>query len=218
MHRKRLGVPVAMGVGGSFEILVGDMRRAPRLMQRTGLEWFMRMVQEPSRLGPRYLRDFIGLSRRLPMALMAAWTQRPYLGQSTVTSVNTNEVMHVYVHGKLTGETLPALESATAFAVSSGLVMVMHLQAVRQANAVGLGYLMEARRELLEAGLSLSLAGLSLKLRFLLHAWCAQPLFDEWQPTVGVGMLLKTPGTEQASSVRLNGEPEALPVETHLQW
>ena len=66
MHRKRLGVPVAMGVGGSFDILVGDMRRAPRWIQRCGLEWAMRFVQEPSRLGPRYLRDFVGLARRLP--------------------------------------------------------------------------------------------------------------------------------------------------------
>ena len=57
MHRKRLGVPVAMGVGGSFEILVGDMRRAPRWVQRYGLEWLMRALQEPWRLIPRYVRE-----------------------------------------------------------------------------------------------------------------------------------------------------------------
>ena len=60
MHRKRLGVAVAMGVGGSFEILVGDVRRAPKWVQRGGMEWAMRFVQEPSRLGPRYFRDFTG--------------------------------------------------------------------------------------------------------------------------------------------------------------
>ena len=42
----------------------------------------MRFVQEPVRLGPRYLRDFIGLARRLPLALVAAWCQRPFLGLS----------------------------------------------------------------------------------------------------------------------------------------
>jgi N-acetylglucosaminyldiphosphoundecaprenol N-acetyl-beta-D-mannosaminyltransferase len=45
MHRKRLGVPVAIGVGGSFEILVGDVRRAPKWVQRVGMEWAMRTVQ-----------------------------------------------------------------------------------------------------------------------------------------------------------------------------
>jgi N-acetylglucosaminyldiphosphoundecaprenol N-acetyl-beta-D-mannosaminyltransferase len=84
IHRKRLGVPVAMGVGGSFEILVGDVQRAPKLIQRCGLEWLMRLMQEPSRLGPRYLRDFLGLARRLPMTLVSAWLQRPYLGKTYV--------------------------------------------------------------------------------------------------------------------------------------
>lgn len=89
MHRKRLGVPVAMGVGGSFEIIVGDVRRAPRWIQRPGLEWAMRLMQEPARLGPRYIRDFTGLGRKLPMALLAAWTQRPHLGESHVSTINT---------------------------------------------------------------------------------------------------------------------------------
>ena len=53
MHRKRLGVPLSMGVGGSFDILVGDNWRAPRWIQRCGLEWAMRFMQEPVRLGPR---------------------------------------------------------------------------------------------------------------------------------------------------------------------
>src|ERR1035438_7714124 len=103
MHRKRLGVPVAMGVGGSFEILVGDVRRAPKWVQRVGLEWAMRLVQEPSRLGPRYFRDFSGLIRRLPLTLLADWLQKPYQGESHLTTVNTPQGMHVYLHGKLGG-------------------------------------------------------------------------------------------------------------------
>ena len=104
MHRKRLGVPLSMGVGGSFDILAGDMWRAPRWIQQCGLEWAMRLVQEPVRLGPRYLRDFLGLAQRLPLALFAAWCQRPYLGQSRVTTATTPQVMHVNVHGRLGSE------------------------------------------------------------------------------------------------------------------
>ncbi len=44
------GVKVAMGVGGSFDFLVGDVRRAPRLMRRIGLEWLWRLILQPRRL------------------------------------------------------------------------------------------------------------------------------------------------------------------------
>lgn len=215
MHRKRLGVPVAMGIGGSFEILVGDMRRAPRWVQKCGFEWLMRCIQEPARLAPRYLRDFVGLSRRLPMALVAAWMQRPYPGKSAVTSVATSEVMHVYAEGKLSAESADELQRATTASIVNGLVMVVHLQAVKLMDAAGLGYLMEARRQLLEAGLSLSLAGLSLKMRFLLHAWCAQPLFDEWQPAIAASRPM-APENEPAC-IHLGAEQEVLTAQTRVR-
>jgi N-acetylglucosaminyldiphosphoundecaprenol N-acetyl-beta-D-mannosaminyltransferase len=183
LHRKRLGVPVAMGVGGSFEMLVGDMRRAPRWIQKCGMEWAMRFVQEPSRLGPRYLRDFIALGRKLPTTLLAAWMQRPFLGESHVATVSTPMAMHVYLHGKLGSQVANDLMNATDASIASGLVMVVHLQSVRQITASGLGLLMDVRRRVLDHGLTLSLAGLNFRQRFLLHAWCAQPLFDEWEST-----------------------------------
>lgn len=48
------GVPFSVGVGGSFDVLAGRVRRAPRLAQRMGLEWAYRLAQEPRRLGWRY--------------------------------------------------------------------------------------------------------------------------------------------------------------------
>lgn len=54
-HREALGVPFTMGVGGSFEVLAGQRRRAPRWAQRNGLEWLFRLAQEPRRLARRYV-------------------------------------------------------------------------------------------------------------------------------------------------------------------
>jgi N-acetylglucosaminyldiphosphoundecaprenol N-acetyl-beta-D-mannosaminyltransferase len=54
-HRARLGVPVMIGVGGSFDVLAGYIRRAPRWMQRIGLEWCWRLINEPRKLWKRYL-------------------------------------------------------------------------------------------------------------------------------------------------------------------
>jgi N-acetylglucosaminyldiphosphoundecaprenol N-acetyl-beta-D-mannosaminyltransferase len=213
MHLKRLGVPVSMGVGGSFDILVGDVRRAPRWIQRCGFEWAMRCVQEPARLAPRYLRDFVGLARRLPLALLAAWSQRPYLGQSTVTSISTPGAIHVYVHGKLGSEVAPALQEAVSAGIGNGLVTVVHLQAVKQITTSGLGVLMSLRRQLLECGLSMQLAGLNLRQRFLLHAWCAQPLFDDWYPVSAQGRSLALE-TEAAASIGMTAEQDAASTQT----
>lgn len=49
-----LGVPFAMGVGGSVDVIAGVTRRAPVLLQRLGLEWAYRLAQEPRRLAHRY--------------------------------------------------------------------------------------------------------------------------------------------------------------------
>lgn len=51
----RTGVRVVHGVGGSFDILAGVTRRAPAAWQRLGVEWLYRALQEPRRLGRRYL-------------------------------------------------------------------------------------------------------------------------------------------------------------------
>jgi N-acetylglucosaminyldiphosphoundecaprenol N-acetyl-beta-D-mannosaminyltransferase len=51
----RLDVAVCQGVGGSFDVIAGRVTRAPVWMQRSGLEWFYRLLQEPRRMGPRYL-------------------------------------------------------------------------------------------------------------------------------------------------------------------
>lgn len=41
---------ILVGVGGTFDFLTGKMKRAPKWMQKTGLEWLFRLVQEPKRL------------------------------------------------------------------------------------------------------------------------------------------------------------------------
>lgn len=48
-------VPFAMGVGGSFDVVAGKTTRAPKWMQRCGLEWFHRFIQEPKRMFKRYI-------------------------------------------------------------------------------------------------------------------------------------------------------------------
>lgn len=50
-HLGELGVPVAIGVGGTFDVMAGVMKRAPRWMQRAKLEWLFRGMMQPQRAG-----------------------------------------------------------------------------------------------------------------------------------------------------------------------
>ncbi|WP_432734600.1 WecB/TagA/CpsF family glycosyltransferase [Maridesulfovibrio sp. FT414] len=53
--KDQLGVKFVMGVGGTFDIVAGKSKRAPLFMQKCGLEWFYRLMQEPGRMWKRYL-------------------------------------------------------------------------------------------------------------------------------------------------------------------
>lgn len=57
-HRAELKLRFVLGVGGYFDVLSGVASRAPLWLQKIGLEWSWRIVQEPRRMGPRYLHNF----------------------------------------------------------------------------------------------------------------------------------------------------------------
>lgn len=54
-YKKIIKTPFIMGVGGSFDVVAGKVTRAPLWMQKFGLEWFYRLIQEPKRMWKRYL-------------------------------------------------------------------------------------------------------------------------------------------------------------------
>ncbi|EGO5829955.1 WecB/TagA/CpsF family glycosyltransferase [Enterococcus faecalis] len=58
-HKEFLNVPLQIGVGGSFDVVAGRVKRAPIWVQKSGMEWFYRWIYEPRRLFKRY---FIGNS------------------------------------------------------------------------------------------------------------------------------------------------------------
>ncbi|MBW2441186.1 MAG: WecB/TagA/CpsF family glycosyltransferase [Deltaproteobacteria bacterium] len=57
-NRSRLQVPVSIGIGGTYEFIVGTVARAPEWMQKAGLEWIFRITQDPKRLWKRYFVGF----------------------------------------------------------------------------------------------------------------------------------------------------------------
>lgn len=63
--KDELQVPFVMGVGGTFDVVAGMVKRAPIWMQRCGLEWLYRLGQEPRRMWRRYLVEDMAFFRLL---------------------------------------------------------------------------------------------------------------------------------------------------------
>jgi len=77
-HREKLAAKVALCVGATIDFLAGEKARAPRWMQRVGLEWFYRVASEPKRLAARYARD----AWIFPRLLAREWWQRRSVARS----------------------------------------------------------------------------------------------------------------------------------------
>ena len=65
-HHAAIGHGVMLGIGASIDFIAGHVKRAPKIMQKTGTEWIYRLAQEPGRLWRRYLGDvvFVGIVLR----------------------------------------------------------------------------------------------------------------------------------------------------------
>lgn len=74
LHELRAGV--VMGVGGTFNFIAGRVKRAPRWMQRAGLEWIYRISQEPGRLWRRYAYGLVKFSWLSLLSLCGAYRER----------------------------------------------------------------------------------------------------------------------------------------------
>ncbi len=56
-HLDELGVPACVNLGATLDFVAGRVRRAPRILQKTGLEWAYRIYTDPARLAPRYAKN-----------------------------------------------------------------------------------------------------------------------------------------------------------------
>ena len=71
-HLEELGVPVSVQVGASLDFAAGRIRRAPRWMRNSGLEWAFRLGLEPRRLFGRYVRNAWFIARMVARDLRQA--------------------------------------------------------------------------------------------------------------------------------------------------
>lgn len=66
-NKDKYDVPISITMGGCVDFIAGRVKRAPLWMQKTGLEWFFRFLQEPKRMFKRYFVDdmrIFGLAKK----------------------------------------------------------------------------------------------------------------------------------------------------------
>ena len=160
MHRHRLKVPVCIGVGGSFDFLSGGIRRAPVWMQRSGMEWLYRTIQEPSRLAVRYFSNAAGLLRYLPAQLVATAIQARRRSHVQITKETIGPAKVFRIQGSFTGALLPRFEADVRCEILAGSHVVLDLSETVYIGADALGTLIRLlgtvrrwKRELWLAGL-----------------------------------------------------------------
>lgn len=78
-HIEASGASLGIGIGGTLDFIAGHRIRAPRIIQRLGLEWLVRLAQEPRRLLWRYWIDFIHFNR----LVVSTWRDSRGLSRST---------------------------------------------------------------------------------------------------------------------------------------
>lgn len=64
-YKDRLNVPISLAIGASIDFEAGNINRAPKWMQNSGLEWFYRFLKEPKRMFKRYFFDDMKLIKIL---------------------------------------------------------------------------------------------------------------------------------------------------------
>lgn len=168
---RALGVPVCLGLGATIDFLAGRVRRAPAWMQRSGLEWTYRLMQEPRRLFQRYWTDLRGFG----VALLAQWWSLGWQGRAArgggfrIVS-NSARWQHVRVSGDLDRIALErAAEICRRLGEDGTRDCRLELSEVRSLDSTGVAALTVWQRKLRRAGRRLVLFRPNGRVRRLLR-------------------------------------------------
>ncbi len=154
MHYRAAGVPLSIGVGATIDFLAGTVSRAPRWMQRTGLEWVFRLLQEPRRLFRRYAKGlwvFGGGILRQWWRLRAGKGHGGEAGEATLTPVKGGGRL-LRVYGPFDAAAVRRHRRIWVEALAAGTQVFADLSAVWHIDSTGVALLTRLQKNLRAAG------------------------------------------------------------------
>jgi N-acetylglucosaminyldiphosphoundecaprenol N-acetyl-beta-D-mannosaminyltransferase len=149
MHYRDLGVPVSVGVGATIDFLAGTVKRAPKWMRGTGLEWTYRLAQEPRRLFKRYMRGLTVFT----WAIMLQWWRMQARGVTSRKVPRVNPIknkkqwQHVVFPKRVDNSAVKEYSLLCSNALASAQTCVLDLQRVRFIDSTGMGLLVRMQRQ-----------------------------------------------------------------------
>ena len=160
-HAQELGIPVMIGVGGTFDFIAGVTKRAPQWMQQSGLEWSYRLIQQPGRLWKRYITDLFGFGY---FFLWQWWVMRkqgatsPVLPSSDLLTVSETVIMNV--KGRLDRSNQNSFAEKAYRALAEQPYLIINLAQADFLDSSAIGTLVALCKQAREKGGNLWLANL----------------------------------------------------------
>jgi len=151
MNHREMGVPCCIGIGASLDFVAGKFSRAPVWMQKCGLEWLFRLMQEPRRLCSRYFDDFT-------FFVSAFFKQKRELREPPAAPAPKPSAPYVvdFAHYQWMGRADAAAVHAGILAVpgptAEHSLAVLDLNGVSFMDSIGLGIVMKGYKLCKQAG------------------------------------------------------------------
>lgn len=161
MYRRKLNIPVLVGVGGTLDLIAGQKKRAPVWMQRAGLEWLFRLVQEPGRLWRRYMVDlfvFGTFFARQWWAMRRGRSPSMILPTADIVLVD-NKTVVMNLEGPLTVENYQPFVDAGQEALEIMPYILVNLSKTEFLDSAAIGALVGLAKQARDAGGELTLTG-----------------------------------------------------------
>ncbi len=196
-NHDRITVPVRAHLGAALNFEAGTVRRAPRSVQRFGLEWAWRIFQEP-RLLPRYVNDggvlvALLLGKVLPLFVLRHWSElRTRLASNPfeIQQIQERDSLTLRIRGVATHANASEIASAFRQALEFGGPIRIDLEKATYMDSRFLGLVLVLRKAAGANGYSVSLSGMSPKMRSLARLHCAEHLVTSLD---GAGRLRDKP-------------------------
>ena len=165
-NHERLRIPVRAHVGATINLQAGTVRRAPRWMQKIGLEWLWRIKEEPQ-LWQRYGHDGLVLLRLLvthilPLVILTRWQAlRSGRQNVAVARCEDDKTVTLKINGAATARTIAVPLPHVQYAAESGKDVVINFSGTRHVDARFLGLLLMLDKRLNAHGRRLTFTGIS---------------------------------------------------------
>jgi N-acetylglucosaminyldiphosphoundecaprenol N-acetyl-beta-D-mannosaminyltransferase len=181
MHAQALHVPVMIGVGGTLDFIAGMVKRAPLWMQKSGLEWLYRLLQEPRRLWKRYVND---LSSYSIFFLRQWWMMRQHRLQMTPIALPSSDLVLIEntaiinVAGRLERSSVARFNRHAHEALAFAPHIIVNLSSADFLDSSGIGALVSFVKQASDQRGDVVLTGVSAPIRKVLSLLHLDTFFE----------------------------------------